>query len=288
MRADTLTQTGVSRLSGALVLAAALMLSTAPPVLAQDPVDDGEVAPLDLRPDSIQPDPPPAPPPVDGAAQAEGDGGDAEAAQDVGETIVISEAEARICAARLEPLASSFEEPTESMYLQRLGPSTFRVWAPRGENASAPPEPWCATTLTAISETSFLNMADRTLVMELVAGARPEPPERVAGPGGESDAPPPTVIVEEEEEDGTGPLPAAFQRLPPRGGRSAARIGVPVPVQSVLGASARMVAQVCLDEPGQPTAVFDRHTGRVLDAECRLADGRSIPLPPLAMELGAR
>ena len=49
-----------------------------------------------------------------------------------------------------------------------------------------------------------------------------------------------------------------------------------------------MVAQACLDEPGQPTAVFDRHTGRLIDAECRLADGSSIPLPPLAMELGAR
>ena len=65
MRADTLTQTGVSRFSGALVLAVALMLSTTPPGLAQDPVDDGERAPLDLRPDSLQP----APPPVDDTAQ---------------------------------------------------------------------------------------------------------------------------------------------------------------------------------------------------------------------------
>ena len=154
------------------------------------------------------------------------EGDDAEAGADTGETIVISAAEARVCAARLEPLASSFEEPTDSMSLQRLGPNTFRVWAPRGEDASAPPEPWCVTTLTAIAETSFLNMEDRTLVMELVAGARPEPPDQTAGTGADTGASPPTVIVEEEEEDGTGPLPAAFQRLPPRGGRSAARIGV--------------------------------------------------------------
>lgn len=282
-KADPLTQTRVSRVSGALLLAATLTLGAAPPGLAQDPVDNGEVAPLDLRPDPVQP----AAPPVDDAAQTDGE--DEETADDAGETIVISEAEARVCAARLEPLASSFDEPTESMYLQRLGPSTFRVWAPRGDSALAPSEPWCVTTLTAIAETSFLNTDDRTVVMELVAGARPEPPEQKTGPDADPDQPPPTVIVEDEEEDDTSPLPAAFQRLPPRGGRSAARIGVPVPVQSVLGARVRMVTQACLDEPrGQPTAVFDRHTGRAIDAECRLADGTSIPLPHLAVEIGAR
>ncbi len=205
------------------------------------------------------------------------------------ETVVISEAEARVCAARLEPLAASVEEPTEALYLQRLGPTAFRVWAPRAEGPNAPLRPWCVTTLTAIAETSFLNMEDRGMIMELVAGAGLDAPVQPDEADGEAEeTAPTTVIVEDEADNRIGPLAAAAQRMPPRGGRSAVRIGVPVPARVLPEGSGAMLARACLDEPGQPTAVFDRHSGRLLDAECRLADGSSLPLPALASELGAR
>lgn len=232
-------------------------------------------APVDLMP---------APAQVRPIAEEQAEGDDAAPT----ERLVISEAEARVCAARLEPLAASFDDPVESLYLQRVGPAAFRVWAPRKDGANAPFEPWCVTTLTAIAETSFLNMEDRTVVMELVAGAGNAPPEQPDGTEQPDEGPPPTVIVEDEDDDATGPLPAAYQRMPPRGGRSAAGVGVPVPLQGLMEGSGAMLARACQDEPGQPTAVFDRHGGRLLGAECRLADGTSLPLPALSTDLGAR
>jgi len=266
------------RLAAMLALGLALcLLAVGTGHAQQGNADSGATtdAPIDLMPTPSQ-----APPIV--GEEAEGE----DAAP--GERLVISEAEARVCAARLEPLAASFDEPVDSLYLQRIGPTAFRVWAPRQDGPNAPLESWCVTTLTAIAETSFLNMEDRTVVMELVAGARTSPPEQPDGAGETEEEPPTTVIVEGEEDDGTGPLPAAYQRMPPRGGRSAAGVGVPVPLQGLMDGSGAMLARACRDEPGQPTAVFDRHGGRLLGAECRLADGTSLPLPALSTDLGAR
>ncbi|MBB4284926.1 hypothetical protein [Roseospira goensis] len=218
------------------------------------------------------------------------DGG-AESAEDAaGPTLTVSEDEARACAARLEPMAASFPDPTEALYLRRLGETAFQVWAPRGTTPDAPLQPWCITTLTAIAETSFLDATNRATVMKLVAGAGPEPPPaRAAAPAPEATpAPAPTVVLEETEEAAPRGLPAAFQRLPPRGGRSAPTVGIPVAADGGgLPDAVSAGAAACRAEGGQPTAVFTRLTGEALAAACRRPDGTETPLPALAAHLGA-
>jgi hypothetical protein len=92
--------------------------------------------------------------------------------------------------------------------------------------------------------------------------------------------------MEEEEEEPRG-LPAAYQRTPPMGGRSAPRVGVPVPASAGLPQVARAAVAACRTGGGQPTAVFDRLSSRLLTAECRMPDGTATALPALAADLGA-
>ncbi|MBB4266086.1 hypothetical protein [Roseospira visakhapatnamensis] len=207
------------------------------------------------------------------------------------EVITVSEVEALACAAKLEPMVATYQEPTESMYLQRVGDGVLQVWAPREAGPSAPFRPWCVTSVKAIAGMTFLNPANRAVVMEVLAASSTAPPPRREGP---PDAgPPPTVIVEQEVEDDedAASLPAAFQRLPPLGGRSAAEVGVPVPAVLLSSWSPpeplAALISVCGDEGGQVTAVYDRLTAALMRTECRHADGTATPLEPLSDRLGA-
>ncbi|KAA5606488.1 hypothetical protein F1188_06385 [Roseospira marina] len=229
-----------------------------------------------------------------GAADGAGDTAEAGADADATEAeppppIVVSEAEARTCAARLEPMLASYEDPTEAMYLRRMGETGIQVWAPRAARPGAPMHPWCVTTLAAIAGVPFLSVDARALVMELVAAAGDAPPPQPDAPPAEETAPPPApeVVVEGEEEEEPRGLPAAYQRVPPKGGRSAPQIGLPVPVTAALPLAARVEADACVSEGGQPTAVVDRFSGRMLGGACWLADGTARTLPALADHLGA-
>jgi len=203
----------------------------------------------------------------------------------VGDVITVSEAEAQACASKLEPMVSTFEDPIDSVYLRQLGEGVVQVWAPREAGPSAPFRPWCVTTVHVIADIAFLNPANRGVVMDIVAASGPEPPPQRMAPE-EDPAPPPTVIVEEEEDPGQRPLPAAFQRLPPKGGRSAAEVGVPVPALLMssppLPAGLATAVTACQTDGGQVTAVHDRLTGALLRSECRLPDNTATPLGPLA------
>jgi hypothetical protein len=124
--------------------------------------------------------------------------------------------------------------------------------------------------------------------MELVAAAGLDPPPAPDGVPPVATGTPPEVIVEgEEEDDGTQGLPAAFQRLPPKGGRSAPTLGLPVPLTPALSGAGRADVLACRDGGGQPTAVVDRFTGRRLDVACWMPDGTDSPLPSLAADLEA-
>ncbi len=206
-----------------------------------------------------------------------------------GELITVTEAEAEACASKLEPMVATFEDPTDAVYLRQLGEGVVQVWAPREAGPSAPFRPWCVTTVHAIADIAFLNPTNRGVVMDIVAASGPEPPPQRMAPE-EDPAPPPTVIVEEEEDPGERPLPAAFQRPPPKGGRSAAEVGVPVAAE-LLSSRAFPVSlaapvAACQDDGGQVTAVYDRLTGALLRSECRKPDNTATPLGPLAELLG--
>lgn len=224
-----------------------------------------------------------APAEIDG--ETDGEAADAE-------TLVISPQEARACAARLEPMAATFENPAKSIYLRQMGDQGLQVWAPRDAGPSAPLQAWCITTVDAIAEISFLNPANRATIMKLIAAAQPDPPPMRSGDpvASEQDqAPPPTVVVRDEDTEEAardGGLPEAYQRTPPRGERSAPRVGVPVPDSAGLSLAARADLATCRDQGGEATAVHDRYTGRLLFAECRLADGTALPLPSLAGHMG--
>lgn len=200
-----------------------------------------------------------------------------------GEVIVISEDEAYACAARLEPMVESFEEPRDDIYLRRVEGPAFQVWAPREDSPSAPFRPWCVTTLEAIRGVTFLNPATQLIVMELAAAASPGPPPDRVAPEVVPE-PPPTVVLEEIEEEEPRGLPAAYQRTPPKGGRSAAQVGVPIRAD-MLPIEARSMVAACGESGGQPTAVFDRITGKQLGVECRAPDGSAAPMPALAAYL---
>jgi len=202
--------------------------------------------------------------------------------------IVVGEIEAMACAARLEPMAASYAKPAESIYLRRLGTIGFQIWAPREDGPNAPLRPWCVTTLAAISNVPFLSADTRTLVMGLVAEAGDGPPPSPDGtetPENMADTPAPEVVVEGEQETPRG-LPAAFQRTPPKAGRSAPRLGLPVNMTAALDPAASDDAQSCLSSGGRPVAEVDRFTGKVLAAACWMGDGTSTPLPSLAFHLG--
>ena len=197
------------------------------------------------------------------------------------EVITVTEAEAEACASKLEPMVSTFEDPTDSVYLRQLGEGVVQVWAPREAGPAAPYRPWCVTTVHAIADIAFLNPANRGVVMDIVAASGPEPPPQREALDADL-GPPLTVIVEEEEEPGPRSLPAAFQRLPPKGGRSAAEVGVPVPTVLLsppavpLGLAAAVTE--CQEDGGQVTAVYDRLTGALLRGECRAPDNTATPL----------
>jgi hypothetical protein len=201
-----------------------------------------------------------------------------------GETLVISEDEARACAARLEPMVASFANPMTDIYMRRVPGPAFQVWAPRRDEPGAPFRPWCVTTLEAISSVSFLNPDNRATVMELAAAASPEPPPARQVPP-DAPAPPPTVVVEpgNEAEEPRG-LPAAFQRLPPRGGRSAPLLGVPVR-PNLLPSQARAPVALCIEAGNQATVLFNRTSGVMVGAECRTPDGEAMPLTVLTADL---
>jgi len=203
--------------------------------------------------------------------------------------IVISEIEALACAARLEPMAASFDKPADSIYLRRMGDTGFQIWAPREDGPNAPLRPWCVTTLAAISNVPFLSADTRTLVMGLVAAAEygpPPPPGETETPETVAPPPAPEIIMEEQEEEEPRGLPAAFQRTPPMAGRSAPRLGLPVNITAALDPMASDDAQSCLSSGGRPVAEVDRFSGKVLAAACWMGDGTSTPLPSLASHLG--
>lgn len=206
-----------------------------------------------------------------------------------GEVITVTEAEAQACAAKLEPMVATFEDPTDAMYLRQLGEGIVQVWAPREAGPNAPFRPWCVTTVHAIADIAFLNPANRGVVMDIVAASGPEPPPQRDAPEAVP-SPPPTVIVKEEEDPAERPLPAAFQRLPPKGGRSTAEVGVPMPAvllsSPALPASLGAAVTGCQEDGGQVTAVYDRLTGALLRSECRKPDDTATPLGPLAELLG--
>lgn len=205
--------------------------------------------------------------------------------------IVVSEAEAKVCAARLEPMISIAEDSGKTIYLRRLSETAFQVWAPRLSGPQAPLEPWCVTTLDAISEISFIEAHTRAVVMGLVASAREQPPPAPDGvePSQQATDAVPEVIVEgEDDEEEARGLPAAFQRLPPKGGRSAPTLGLPVPVTSALSLIARADVDACRGEGGQATVVVDRYTGKMVEVACWLPDGTAGPLPSLAADLARR
>jgi len=205
-----------------------------------------------------------------------------------GEVITVSEAEAEACAAKLEPMAASFKDPANSMYMQRLNDGVLQIWAPRDDGPNAPFRPWCMTTIAAVAGMNFLNSEQRTVVTQVLAASSPAPPPVRQG---EEEPPlPPTVIVEKDEDPGERQLPAAFQMQPPKGARSAAQIGVPVPqvVLTALSLPDGLAAAltVCQNEGGQITAVYDRMTGAMQGTECRHPDGTATGVPALATLLG--
>jgi hypothetical protein len=216
-------------------------------------------------------------------AQTEGPSAE-DADAPAGETVVISEDEARACAARLEPMVASFTDPMTDIYIRRVAGPAFQVWAPRGDEPGAPFRPWCVTTLEAISSVSFLNPDNRATVMELAAASSPEPPPARQGPP-DAPAPPPTVVVEpgDEAEEPRG-LPAAFQRLPPKGGRSAPLLGVPVR-PDLLPSQARAPVALCIEAGNQATVLFNRTSGVMVGAECRTPAGEATPLTVLTADL---
>ncbi|MQX36127.1 hypothetical protein [Roseospira navarrensis] len=256
-----------------LALAATLAGGLALPAAAQTAM------PEDATPETTADAPDAAP----GAGGAEG--------ADEGETpadappIVISEVEAQACAARLEPMAASFPEPMESIYLRRLAHGAYQVWAPRDLGPNAPLRPWCNTTLTAIAGVPYLSVETRAMMMDLVASAGdgPPPPPDAEAP---VEAPPPPVVVEGED-DAEAPkgLPAAFQRMPPRGGRSAAVLGLPLPLMPGLYQASGGEVAACTEAGGQPSVRVDRLSGAILDSVCLLPDGALTPLPTVAAEV---
>jgi len=275
-----------ARLSPVVVLAVAVVcasLSFPWPVLAQGAED----APLSVTAPVERQDAGRATMGSEGAAGGEPTQGMAGGEAPQGEVITVTEAEARACAAKLEPMAATYKDPASSIYMQKVGEGVLRVWAPRDGGPNAPFRPWCLTTVHAVAGIDFLNPGNRTTITEILGTASAAfPPIRE---GAEEPVVPPTVVVEEEEDEEDG-LPAAFQRLPPKGGRSAAEVGVPLPplVISSLGLPPMLEAAltVCADEGGQMTTVHDRTTGGLLRAECRHPDGTATVVDDLLRFLG--
>jgi|GEM_PF-2704785 len=278
--------TGGLALALALAWPGALLAADPEPVLSFQPAD----ADTEAEPDAAEAGAGEATDGMDTSAEdgvtedgTREDGAAVDGDAPVGAEIVISEDEAHACAARLEPMVESFEEPRDDIYLRRVEGPAFQVWAPREDTPGAPFRPWCVTTLEAIRGVTFLNPTTQLMVMDLAAAASSDPPPDRVAPEVVPE-PPPTVVLEEIEEEEPRGLPAAYQRTPLKGGRSAAQVGVPIRAD-MLPIEARGLVAACGESGGQATAVFDRITGNPLGVECRAPDGSAAPMTALAAYL---